>query len=124
RRHTRLQGDWSSDVCSSDLLRLAASSLRIGFSFFIAGRRDLAKLYIFAQYLDQAETVFSMHRMQSLYGHKPVSAVEAQHAVPLSAQEVCSAVLLVPGRVIQVVGELQIMGVELSPLAAQRRNLR
>src|SRR5256885_3594910 len=22
RRHTRLQGDWSSDVCSSDLLRL------------------------------------------------------------------------------------------------------
>src|SRR5205807_2918647 len=24
RRHTRLQGDWSSDVCSSDLLRSAA----------------------------------------------------------------------------------------------------
>src|SRR5256885_9896430 len=24
RRHTRLQGDWSSDVCSSDLLRLDA----------------------------------------------------------------------------------------------------
>src|SRR5215467_15928831 len=23
RRHTRLQGDWSSDVCSSDLFRLA-----------------------------------------------------------------------------------------------------
>src|SRR5256885_7335891 len=23
RRHTRLQGDWSSDVCSSDLRRLA-----------------------------------------------------------------------------------------------------
>src|SRR5256885_5636653 len=23
RRHTRLQGDWSSDVCSSDLLPLA-----------------------------------------------------------------------------------------------------
>src|SRR5256885_17094751 len=22
RRHTRLQGDWSSDVCSSDLLRI------------------------------------------------------------------------------------------------------
>src|SRR5256885_7194548 len=22
RRHTRLQGDWSSDVCSSDLMRL------------------------------------------------------------------------------------------------------
>src|ERR1039457_7199674 len=24
RRHTRLQGDWSSDVCSSDLLKLFA----------------------------------------------------------------------------------------------------
>src|SRR5688500_20142154 len=24
RRHTRLQGDWSSDVCSSDLLKLLA----------------------------------------------------------------------------------------------------
>src|ERR1039457_7315511 len=24
RRHTRLQGDWSSDVCSSDLVRNAA----------------------------------------------------------------------------------------------------
>src|SRR5688500_20292465 len=24
RRHTRLQGDWSSDVCSSDLLDVAA----------------------------------------------------------------------------------------------------
>src|SRR5256885_5304557 len=23
RRHTRLQGDWSSDVCSSDLLRVS-----------------------------------------------------------------------------------------------------
>src|SRR5205807_4711825 len=23
RRHTRLQGDWSSDVCSSDLVRVA-----------------------------------------------------------------------------------------------------
>src|SRR5256885_12694522 len=25
RRHTRLQGDWSSDVCSSDLTRLVNS---------------------------------------------------------------------------------------------------
>src|SRR5256885_4526614 len=27
RRHTRLQGDWSSDVCSSDLIALAALAL-------------------------------------------------------------------------------------------------
>src|SRR2546426_1695897 len=28
RRHTRLQGDWSSDVCSSDLARLTVNSSR------------------------------------------------------------------------------------------------
>src|SRR5688500_20201075 len=36
RRHTRLQGDWSSDVCSSDLLKclwcLVAALLRFTFS--------------------------------------------------------------------------------------------
>src|SRR6266850_8503949 len=31
RRHTRLQGDWSSDVCSSDLRRLLNASSRNGF---------------------------------------------------------------------------------------------
>src|SRR5256885_5981890 len=30
RRHTRLQGDWSSDVCSSDLIREAGGQLHIG----------------------------------------------------------------------------------------------
>src|SRR5256885_5190449 len=34
RRHTRLQGDWSSDVCSSDLLRINA--LRAGLVLGIA----------------------------------------------------------------------------------------
>src|SRR5256885_5212456 len=28
RRHTRLQGDWSSDVCSSDLFEMLASHAR------------------------------------------------------------------------------------------------
>src|SRR5256885_16996090 len=28
RRHTRLQGDWSSDVCSSDLLRFTRTTPR------------------------------------------------------------------------------------------------
>src|SRR5688500_19428926 len=32
RRHTRLQGDWSSDVCSSDLARKSASCRRSGCS--------------------------------------------------------------------------------------------
>src|SRR5256885_6482302 len=29
RRHTRLQGDWSSDVCSSDLKRLCPAGSRL-----------------------------------------------------------------------------------------------
>src|SRR5256885_9674531 len=32
RRHTRLQGDWSSDVCSSDLLLLPLEALPRGAS--------------------------------------------------------------------------------------------
>src|SRR5688500_19815430 len=30
RRHTRLQGDWSSDVCSSDLTAILTLALGIG----------------------------------------------------------------------------------------------
>src|SRR5256885_11000709 len=36
RRHTRLQGDWSSDVCSSDLSRPAASIGAVIVVFFAA----------------------------------------------------------------------------------------
>src|SRR5256885_13154535 len=32
RRHTRLQGDWSSDVCSSDLHRGAVQTLSMGMA--------------------------------------------------------------------------------------------
>src|SRR5256885_6662587 len=44
RRHTRLQGDWSSDVCSSDLLGLAAacSPKKIVVDPAVAGRATLA----------------------------------------------------------------------------------
>src|SRR5688500_19397629 len=30
RRHTRLQGDWSSDVCSSDLYRAVKDTINLG----------------------------------------------------------------------------------------------
>src|SRR5256885_5491349 len=36
RRHTRLQGDWSSDVCSSDLLSML-SQLGVIFFLFLIG---------------------------------------------------------------------------------------
>src|SRR5215472_13285953 len=45
-------------------LRLAASSLRIGFTFLIMGRRGLPKFYTVPQPWDEKRTVFSMHQMQ------------------------------------------------------------
>src|SRR5256885_5672174 len=36
RRHTRLQGDWSSDVCSSDLPVLVASADGVGTKLKVA----------------------------------------------------------------------------------------
>src|SRR5256885_4054380 len=36
RRHTRLQGDWSSDVCSSDLEGVDAGGVTLGFVFAVA----------------------------------------------------------------------------------------
>src|SRR5688500_19514145 len=42
RRHTRLQGDWSSDVCSSDLLeRVGGDALRQGHRLPRRGSREL-----------------------------------------------------------------------------------
>src|SRR5688500_20296772 len=41
RRHTRLQGDWSSDVCSSDLLQLYRSDDVLGTGF---GKRVMVRL--------------------------------------------------------------------------------
>src|SRR2546426_3095675 len=38
RRHTRLQGDWSSDVCSSDLVALALAWNQTGGGVRLAGQ--------------------------------------------------------------------------------------
>src|SRR2546426_2585028 len=43
RRHTRLQGDWSSDVCSSDLSLSARSALGPEGRGFKSRRPDLPK---------------------------------------------------------------------------------
>src|SRR6266446_10870630 len=45
RRHTRLQGDWSSDVCSSDLgaAALAIAGL-VAWAFHAGGGRELLSL--------------------------------------------------------------------------------
>src|SRR5256885_6301921 len=46
RRHTRLQGDWSSDVCSSDLASLAGLDLQICYA--MKANSNLAVLRLFA----------------------------------------------------------------------------
>src|SRR5205807_4949338 len=46
RRHTRLQGDWSSDVCSSDLSRRAPATELLSMGAAVprgARRRDLCR---------------------------------------------------------------------------------
>src|SRR2546426_8832727 len=40
RRHTRLQGDWSSDVCSSDLLELPYASGELVMDVVLPAERD------------------------------------------------------------------------------------
>ena len=40
RRHTRLQGDWSSDVCSSDLSSDLVADIILGLSAQPAERED------------------------------------------------------------------------------------
>src|SRR5688500_20298654 len=51
RRHTRLQGDWSSDVCSSDLEWGAAADLAVSaYSYSAAaGSRPAAEASAYAQ---------------------------------------------------------------------------
>src|SRR5205807_7130771 len=46
RRHTRLQGDWSSDVCSSDLRALSGERLRdrIGQTPLVRNTQNEGKL--------------------------------------------------------------------------------
>src|SRR5256885_523787 len=44
RRHTRLQGDWSSDVCSSDLATAGSASTRLRQRSFLDGFRGIAYL--------------------------------------------------------------------------------
>src|SRR5256885_1989289 len=44
RRHTRLQGDWSSDVCSSDLVAATRHQRSASRADFVARAQDVAAL--------------------------------------------------------------------------------
>src|SRR5688500_19949501 len=50
RRHTRLQGDWSSDVCSSDLpnpLALLRQQFRIEWRLYVRDRGAMFWTFLF-----------------------------------------------------------------------------
>src|SRR5256885_10517511 len=49
RRHTRLQGDWSSDVCSSDLVKVPLRKVwagAIGTALLFTAGKELLALYL------------------------------------------------------------------------------
>src|SRR5256885_11703915 len=54
RRHTRLQGDWSSDVCSSDLNRPGVYEVPMGLTL--------------------RELIYSEQYCQGMAGNKPLKA--------------------------------------------------
>src|ERR1022692_1818641 len=63
RRHTRLQGDWSSDVCSSDLnaaddaVRHFKKAVSLAPDFY-AARNNLGLMYLTTQNFVDAEQQF------------------------------------------------------------------
>src|SRR5688500_20129350 len=67
RRHTRLQGDWSSDVCSSDL-RLLPFALQVGDLLHgqLVDRRIVGDEVRVEQRLDRLPSqAFDVHRLRS-----------------------------------------------------------
>src|SRR5205807_6034476 len=82
RRHTRLQGDWSSDVCSSDLGAALADAVR-------AKRIAGAAIDVFAVEPLPADSPLRQLPGVILTPHLAASTAEAQERVSL---EVCSAV--------------------------------
>src|SRR5256885_10609956 len=63
RRHTRLQGDWSSDVCSSDLVLInAAVDSRTGIDEYACGRSGIGGSE--GTWRDAEDGVLSMNAIQ------------------------------------------------------------
>src|SRR6266446_9260640 len=71
RRHTRLQGDWSSDVCSSDLVAVAAQQKRpLGLLAILglAGRQGLSRDRIEAYLWPESSGARAQHALdQTVY---------------------------------------------------------
>src|SRR5256885_8383059 len=82
RRHTRLQGDWSSDVCSSDLVRSDARASRHRIDAQ-AAKAQLGAFYRLAA-ADKRPDPRLQFRKRERFGDVVIgSEVEAAHAVRL-----------------------------------------
>src|SRR5205807_3456339 len=62
RRHTRLQGDWSSDVCSSDLFFLAFENLGLIREDGVHGAPDLV-----VEIISPSNAQLDLRRKRPLY---------------------------------------------------------
>src|SRR5256885_12079045 len=65
RRHTRLQGDWSSDVCSSDLLLREQKAINFNS---VAKAANVSKAYLYSQpqLRDRIETLRQQELEQTM----------------------------------------------------------
>src|SRR5256885_7741830 len=76
RRHTRLQGDWSSDVCSSDLPFVSALGALTGNQAMQQIKAGLDAIYLSGwQVAGDANLAGEMYPDQSLYPADSVPAV-------------------------------------------------
>src|SRR5256885_7348342 len=74
RRHTRLQGDWSSDVCSSDLF----ATSRLGIALALEAMRMIEEGVASAEEIDRA--------IELGYGH-PMGPLKLTDHVGLRSEE-------------------------------------
>src|SRR6516162_10618236 len=94
RRHTRLQGDWSSDVCSSDLAAGGSVACSIGCQIAIdlvnerggvGGKYKVVPINADSQ----SKADVAINEVERLLGQEKVEIVNgvysSAHAVPLSA---------------------------------------
>src|SRR5256885_7103835 len=64
RRHTRLQGDWSSDVCSSDLIKVEIERDGISLEMIFALRQFESTTELESRlYKEAREAVQTVHRL-------------------------------------------------------------
>src|SRR5256885_3794655 len=65
RRHTRLQGDWSSDVCSSDLPNVGESISEVQIAEWLKRDGDLVKKDENVAVLDSEKTTLELPAPES-----------------------------------------------------------